>query len=256
MEESMGHSLDDMLANLKVVRDGDVEAYVEQYASSYGIGGDDPYAEEGSLARMIFRWETDELRDTFYDQVIQDRWPDFPDEITDEWLEAQAQGVRPKKWATVARAWLLSLDGLLRGCQTALVPPEQLFTVSLETDWCDCTISATALTERLAAVGFITAEMGGPLPEVPLGFVDRRMLYRSTALLVQQQIHAEITTCCEDVDRSIAVAGVPLPELYRILLAGTGRGGRQILTLDEDALMKYRDPNLPWGFREMVERIA
>jgi hypothetical protein len=253
---SMGHPLDDMLANLKVVRDGEVEAYLEPYGYFYGIGWSDLSAEEVALARMIFRWEPDDLRDAFDTHAVQDDWPELPDEIADEWLETQAHGARPKKWATVTRAWLLSLDGLLRGCQTALVPPEQLFTVRLETDWSDCRIGAVALTERLSAVSFTTAEMGGPLPEVPLGFVDRRMLYRSTALLVQQQIHAEITTCCEDAYRWIAVDGVPPPELYRILLAGTGRGGRQILTLDEDALTNYRDPDLAWGFREMAERIA
>jgi hypothetical protein len=252
----MVHPLDKMLAKLKVVRAEAVEAYLDPYNYTYGCGDADPCAKEVALARMIFRWESEDLSDTFYDQVIQDRWPDFPDEITDEWLEAQAQGVRPKKWATVARAWLLSLDGLLRGCQTALVPPEQLFTVSLETDWCDCTISATALTERLAAVGFTTAEGGGSLPEVLLGFVDRRTLHRSTALLAQHNFPGEAQSCFDEVHGGITVTELPLPELYRILLAGTGRGGRQILTMDEDALMSYRDPDLGWGFREMAERVA
>jgi len=32
--------------------------------------------------------------------VFRDDWPELPDEITDEWVERQAQGVRPKKNGT------------------------------------------------------------------------------------------------------------------------------------------------------------
>jgi hypothetical protein len=91
----MGHPLDDMLAKLKVVRDGDVEAYLDPYAYRYGIGWDDVCAAEVVLTRIIFGLEPDDLGDFFWSEFGYE-WPEFPEPITDEWLEAQAQGAGPE----------------------------------------------------------------------------------------------------------------------------------------------------------------
>jgi hypothetical protein len=119
------------------------------------------------------------------------------------------------------------------------------------------------LTERLAAVGFSAGETTGPLGEVLAGFVDRRMPSRSTAVLARHNGLFRDSTFGEanplavpELPDELTVTGLPLPELYRIILAGTNRGGSQMFTLDDDALRSYRDPILPWGFPEMAERIA
>jgi hypothetical protein len=254
----MGHPLDDMLAKLKVVREGDVEAYRDPYDYEYGNGWGDLCAEEVALARMIFRLEPTDLGDHFWNDVVRDDGPEFPDEITDAWLDAKAQESRPGDWATLARAWLLSLDGLLKGCQTPLVPPEQLLSASFSTDWCGWSFHVEALTERIAAVGHSNPETTGPLGVLLAGFVDRRTLYRSTALLAQHNFPVEATDrfAGDDFWGEISATGLPLPELYRILLAGAGRGGSRILTLDEDALKSYREPDMVYGFQEMAERVT
>jgi hypothetical protein len=102
----MGHPLDEMLAQAKVVREGTVEAYLDPYGYSYGWGAgeEDISAIEVALARMIFGQEQVDVEDGFWGSVIQADWPEPPESITDEWLEAQAQGAGPADRAIITRA--------------------------------------------------------------------------------------------------------------------------------------------------------
>ncbi len=246
----MAHPLDEMLANLKMVRDGAVEAYIDSSGYWFGEGCRDMCAAEVVLARMIFRLGPEANADYFWGEVMKEDWPELPDRITDAWLEAQAREAGPEDRATVARAWLLSLDGLLRGCKTPLVAPDTLFEAGADREWYSWGFFAQALTERLAAIGYWMTETSGPFGTLA-GFADRRDLYRSTALLARHSFPIQITTFEEADFLSLSAEGLPLPELYRILLAGNGRGGSKILTLEGEALMNYREPNMAYGFEDL-----
>ena len=180
----MGHLLDDMLANLKVVGDGGVEAFLDPNKYEYGFGWEEACAAEVALARMIFRLEPDDLGEDVLAHVAPMDWVlPMPNRITDEWLAAQAQGVEPEDRTALVQAWRLSLGSLLVGCRTRLVPPEELLSVGLYTPWWPTNWYAVALTEHLAAVA-CDVEGSGPLP-IFLGCLDRRRLYRSMALLAR-----------------------------------------------------------------------
>ena len=144
----MGHPLDDMLAQVKVIRDGAVEAYLDPYDYSYGWGAweRDISAIEVALARMIFGQERVDVEDGFWGSGIEGDLPEDPESITDEWLEAQAQGAEPADDAIITRAWLLSLDGLLRGCETPLVPRDTLFSVGFLKKRGRCLLALRACT--------------------------------------------------------------------------------------------------------------
>ena len=77
-------------------------------------------ATEVALARMIFGQERVDVEDGFWSSGIEADWPEDPKSITDEWLEAQAQGAEPADDAIITRAWLLSLDGLLRPAKSSV----------------------------------------------------------------------------------------------------------------------------------------
>lgn len=261
----MEHPLDDMLANLKVIRDGDVEAYLDPYDYTYGRGYDDLCVEEVALARMIFRWDAADLSDAFFNQRFRDDWPELPDEITSEWLEMQADEAGPKNWKAITGAWFLPLGDLLAGCQAPLVEPDVLFSVGFlvdggATSWA-WSWQVNALTERLAVFGYWGEDVSGCLPLLPRGFVNRSDLFRSVALLLQ---NAWLTRRGLDGDRfgdggfwdEMDCSHISLPELYRLLLAATGRGGSQIITLDGDALVNYREPGMLYGFREVEQLLS
>jgi hypothetical protein len=76
-------------------------------------------------------------------------------------------------------------------------------------------------------------------------------MFRSAALLLGQ--------CSVDFDRFGGDSDLPheispwmpLPELYRMMLATSGRGGDVVLTADAEELVSYREPDMVRGYPEL-----
>ena len=94
----------------------------------------------------------------------------------------------------------------------------------------------------------------GCLP-VLRGFVNRLDLFRSTALLLRHHKLDGDGFVGDSFWSEMSCSGIPLPELYRLLLASAGRGGPDLFRLDGDGLVNYREPGMRHGFRD-VERLV
>lgn len=164
----------------------------------------------------------------------------------------------PAKRRDVRRAWELPLRVLMRGAASRIQAPRRLFAIKLVVyglDQWTSVLSAFALTRELALLTLWQDWRQRPeiYPET-LGAVDRNDLFRSSSLLLMH--------CAHDYDRfgeehelwnEVSARGAADEELYRVLLAYCGRGGKNLLTMTADELRRYREPDMVAGYRQLVE---
>jgi hypothetical protein len=97
-----------------------------------------------------------------------------------------------------------------------------------------------------------------PWIPTPLGLVSRDNILQSAALLLMHCSKSEIPA-----DRfgggegganfwhQITVSGIDTINLYRVLLAAQGRGGLEILQMDDESLMNYKEEDMTRGYEDL-----
>ena len=99
-----------------------------------------------------------------------------------------------------------------------------------------------------------------PWIPIPLGVVTRDDIFRSTALLFTRCKTSESHDdrfggeCDgEAFWHSIELSGINVPNLYRILMAHQGRGGGEILDMDQQSLMEFKEENMERDYADLVK---
>lgn len=110
---------------------------------------------------------------------------------------------------------------------------------------------AAALTPDLALFCLRGEEDAavGPFSQV-FGVIHRRDLVASAALLLASQGYKDETRFTEDdfPFHELSARGIGLTDVYRLLLAHSGYGGRRIATMPSKAVAAFRDPDMMCGF--------
>ena len=201
------------------------------------------------LLRMIHRRSQNEISKFLVDWGGEHWLTDGDDDLDEEEMKKR-------------ESWLCPLDSLLQGSYLSTVEPEELFSIDVAKDatmiswtwgW-----SSTALTKDLAVLSFWHDEMVGMnlLPE-PLGLVTRKNIFRSAALLFSLLEN-------KDYDRfsaegnfydEISFSGIDIANMYRLLLAICGEGGKAVVTTSSKNIVNYYNEGMLYGFKELTRVI-
>ena len=205
--------------------------------------------DEVRLLRMIYRPSQNDIS-KFLEDYGGDRWLIGGDDDLDE------EEMKKRD------SWLCPLDALLKGSSLCAVDPDELFSIEVAKDATMISLtwgySATALTNNLAVLSYWNDEMTGRtlLPE-PLGLVTRKNIFRSAALLFSLLEN-------KDYDRfsaegnfydEISFSGIDIANMYRLLLAICGEGGKAVVTTSSKNIVNYYNEGMLYGFKELTRVI-
>ena len=159
-----------------------------------------------------------------------------------------------------AEPWKAFADGIRPILGEGLTLPEAWFSIGMAMDVDDASThwswTAIALSPDRALFCERSDRYGSPAFPHPFGVITGDNMFRSAALLM---------THCASASRNYFVAPrfldeihsteIPDAELYRILLAACGHGGREILHLERTALPHVQARNMRYGFADVLERL-
>lgn len=156
----------------------------------------------------------------------------------------------------VVSLWRDFMAGTRPIVRPGLTPPEELFAVDMTFDpnysarglsW-----TAIALTDRLALFCEADDESVEPF-SYPLGVITRESMFESAALLLATRAAEwrEFFSSFLFFDE-LTTHGIPDEEVFRLLLAACGHGGRDVVHLPQPDLPAFIVPPMRHGFREVA----
>ena len=267
----MGHPLDDWVASLERVH---ITAKNDQQLHLFDLDSVNlesnelvAYANTGYALKRhydsVSNWSVDQVRllRMIYRPSQNDISKFLKDCWGDRWLIGEDDDLDEEEMKK-RDSWLSPLDALLEGSSLCAVDPDELFSIEVAKDatmisW-TWGYSATALTNNLAVLSYWNDEMTGRtlLPE-PLGLVTRKNIFRSAALLFSLLEN-------KDYDRfsaegnfydEISFSGIDIANMYRLLLAICGEGGKAVVTTSSKNIVNYYNEGMLYGFKELTRVI-
>lgn len=227
------------LSTLRPVTSGDVEAWVND---SWEVLETEPPARWRShdinLAITLLRPSREEIAQFVAAFDLEDESP-F-DEAVWVW-RAFIQGLRP-----------LSRPGLAQR--------HELFTIDMtfqeHGSATNCSWTAITLTDQLALFCEHGDDRGREPFLFPLGVISRASIFASAALLMVSRASEwrEFFSSPEFFDE-LTADGIPDDEVFRILAAACGHGGREIANMPVDKLQQFSMPPMRYGFDEVADRL-
>ena len=227
------------LSTLRPVTSQGIEAWVND---SWQVLATEPAAwrsHDVNLAVTLFRPTREEIAQFVEEFDLEDTSP--YDEAVWVW-RAFIQGMRP-----VARL--------------GLTQPHELFTIDMTFDWhgrtTNCSWTAVALTSQLALFSERGDERGRDPFAYPLGVISRATAFSSAALLMASRASEwQEFFSSPDFFDELTADGLPDEEVFRILLAACGHGGRDVVHLTADQLPDFTVPPMRYGFADVVDRLG
>ena len=156
--------------------------------------------------------------------------------------------------------WRAFIQGLRPVARLGLTQPHELFSIDMTFDrhgtTTHCSWTAIALTDQLALFCERGNERGRDPFAYPLGVISRAAPFASAALLMAGRASdwQEFFSSPDFFDELMA-DGIPDEEVYRILLASCGYGGRDMAHLSPEQLPDFTVPPMRYGFADIVDRL-
>ena len=112
---------------------------------------------------------------------------------------------------------------------------------------------AIPLSRDLALLCERSDNYGLPLFPHPFGLITYRDRFASAALLMNAMDYKDEERFCEErLFDELRSSNIPDEEVYRILLARAGKGGREIVHLPSEQLRQFQSPSMRHGFSSVV----
>ena len=156
--------------------------------------------------------------------------------------------------------WRAFIQGMRPLARLGLAQPHELFAIDMTFDrhgtTTNCSWTAIALTDQLALFCERGDERGRDPFAYPLGVISRATPFQSAALLMASRAAEwQEFFASPDCFDELTADGIPDEEVFRILLAACGHGGRKIVDLPSDQLPAFTTPPMRYGAANIVERL-